>query len=195
MPLLLETIKIEDGSILNLPYHQNRCNYSREKLCYAKEQLELSDYLSPPPQGTYRCRILYAQKIQSIEYIPYRPKPIQRLKVVSSSVEYPLKYANRDALNELLLRHPDVDEVIIEKDGFLTDTTISNIAFFDGTKWYTPHKPLLKGTMRQKLLDEGFLQTKAIRKEDISHYQQVALINAMLGFSILNGETLTKVIL
>ena len=75
--------------------------------------------------------------------------------------------------------------MIIEKKGYLCDTTIANIAFFDGKQWFTPTHPLLKGTMRQKLLDEGFLETKKIKKDNLSDYSQVALINAMIGFKIL----------
>jgi 4-amino-4-deoxychorismate lyase len=110
------------------------------------------------------------------------------VRIVSSDIEYSLKYANRDALNALLESNKDVDEVIIEKKGYLTDTTISNIAFFDGEQWVTPVKPLLEGTMRAKLIDEGFLQTKEIKKEDLQNYSQVALMNAMIGFKILNIE-------
>jgi 4-amino-4-deoxychorismate lyase len=110
------------------------------------------------------------------------------VKIVSSDIEYSLKYANRDALNALLESNKDVDEVIIEKEGFLTDTTISNIAFFDGKRWVTPVKPLLEGTMRAKLIDEGFLHPKEIRKENLKNYSKVALMNAMIGFKILNIE-------
>jgi len=80
----------------------------------------------------------------------------------------------------------DCDEIIIEQNGYLTDTTIANIAFYDGERWITPAKPLLKGTMRAKLLDEGLLHEKEIKKEDLKNYSQVALINAMIGFKILN---------
>ena len=183
--LLLETIKIEDGKIYNLPYHQNRCNQSRQTLFQSTDTLELSSIINPPKVGLYRCRILYGEALHSIDYIPYIPKKIHTLKIVSSDIEYNLKYANRDALNALLESNKDVDEVIIEKDGYLTDTTISNIAFYDGKQWVTPEKPLLKGTMRAKLIDEGFLQTKDIKREDLPHYSQVALMNAMIGFKII----------
>ena len=79
-----------------------------------------------------------------------------------------------------------MDEVIIEKEGYLTDITIANIAFYDGEQWFTPENPLLKGTMRAKLIDEGFLHKREIRKKDLDNYTQVALINAMIGFKILN---------
>ena len=82
------------------------------------------------------------------------------------------------------------DEIIIEKEGYLTDTTISNIAFYDGEKWVTPSHPLLPGTMRAKLLDEGFLHKKEIKKEDLKNYSQIALMNSMIGFKILNNFTI-----
>lgn len=184
--LLLETIKIEEGKIHNLRYHQDRCDLSRQALFQSEDILELSSIIDAPKVGLYRCRIIYGKTLHSIEYLPYIPKKIQTLRIVSSDIEYSFKYANRDTLNALLESNKDVDEVIIEKDGYLTDTTIANIAFFDGKKWFTPEKPLLKGTMRAKLIDEGFLHTKEIKKEDIPYYSQVALMNAMLGFKIIN---------
>ena len=187
-PLLLETIKIEDGEIYNLVYHQRRCTKSRQILFGSNDILDLSSFIDAPKTGLYRCRILYAEHLHSIEYIPYTSKEIRSLRIVSSDIEYSLKYADRDALNALLESNRDVDEVIIEKEGFLTDTTISNIAFFDGKQWVTPVKPLLEGTMRAKLIDEGFLQPGKIKKEDLKNYSKVALMNAMIGFKILKIE-------
>ena len=184
--LLLETIKIEDGKIHNLSYHQQRCNQSRQALFQSADTLELSSIINPPKKGLYRCRILYGETLHSIDYIPYTPKKIQTLRIVPSDIDYSLKYANRDSLNALLESNKDVDEVIIEKNGYLTDTTISNIAFYDGEQWFTPAKPLLEGTIRAKLIDEGFLQVKDVKREDLYHYSQVALMNAMIGFKIIN---------
>jgi len=183
--LLLETIKIEEGEIYNLAYHQKRCDISRKTLYHTQKSLDLASAIDAPKKGLYRCRILYNTKIYSVEYIPYSTKEIRTLKIVPSTIEYSFKYANRDALNSLRIAHNEVDEIIIEKEGYLTDTTISNIAFYDGTTWFTPAKPLLKGTMREKLLHEGFLKTRDIKKEDLFQYTQVALMNAMIGFSIL----------
>ncbi len=185
-PLLLETIKIENGEIFNLKYHQKRATQSRQILYSSTNILDLSTLIHPPKKGLYRCRVLYNEALHSIEYLPYVAKEIKRLRIVPSQIEYNLKYANRDALNALLDSHQYVDEVIIEKDGYLTDTTIANIAFYDGQQWFTPATPLLKGTMREKLLDEGFLQTRDIKKDDLHLYTQVALINAMVGFKVLS---------
>jgi len=189
-PLLLETIKIEEGIIFNLPYHQARCTQSRKALYGSTDKLNLKAHIMAPPKGLYRCRILYAEKIHSIEYIPYVPKVITSLKIITSNVEYPYKYANRDSLDTLLHNAQSYDEILIEKEGYLTDTSIANIAFYDGEQWVTPQNPLLKGTMRERLIDEGFLQTKEIKVDDISQFTQVALMNAMLGFKILTNITI-----
>ncbi len=190
LPLLLETIRIEDGQIQNLSYHQARCDQSRQILFHSTERLDLFSLIDPPKTGLYRCRILYEKSLHSIEYIPYTPKAIASLRIVSSDIDYSLKYADRTSLDALLLANKDVDEVIIEKDGYLTDTTIANIAFYDGRQWITPTVPLLKGTMRAKLIEEGFLKTKNIRREDLEKYTQVALMNAMIGFKIINPITI-----
>ncbi|WP_294955044.1 aminotransferase class IV family protein [Sulfurovum sp.] len=184
--LLLETIKAEDGEILNLPYHQKRCNQSRSSLLGTQDTLDLSLLIKPPRKGLYRCRVIYDTHIRHIEYLPYIPKAIHSLRVVSSALDYSYKYADRTGFTMLLEENRDVDEIIIEKEGLLTDTTISNIAFYDGKIWVTPQTPLLHGTMRAKLLDEGFLTAKDITKEALPGYTQVALMNAMIGFKILN---------
>ena len=184
--LLLETMKAENGEILNLPYHQERCSQSRRSLFGTQDTLDLSLLMKPPQKGLYRCRVIYDTHIRHIEYFPYIPKAIHSLRVVPSALDYSYKYADRTGFTMLLEENRDVDEIIIEKEGLLTDTTISNIAFYDGKIWVTPQTPLLYGTMRAKLLDEGFLTAKDITKEALPGYTQVALMNAMLGFKILN---------
>jgi len=186
MPLLLETIKIEDGKLSNLSYHQARFDKSRKDLFAITDRIDLDTVINAPKSGLYRCRILYDGNIVSIEYIPYKEKNIIKLKIIPSDINYAYKYANRKIFTKLLQKYNDYDEIIIEKKGYLTDTTISNIAFYDGKKWLTPSHPLLPGTMRSKLLDEGFLHKKEIRKEDLKNYSQIALMNSMIGFKVLN---------
>ena len=186
MPLILETIKIENQKVFNLSYHQKRFDKSRKDLFNAQSPIALSSLIKPPLEGLYRCRILYDETVRSVEYLPYKEKLIHTLKIVSSNVSYPYKYADRDTLNKLLEDNPEADDIIIEKEGFITDTSIANLAFYNGKQWFTPKNPLLKGTLRAKLLDEGFLQTREIKSSEISHYSKVALMNAMIGFKIIN---------
>jgi 4-amino-4-deoxychorismate lyase len=179
---LLETIKIEDGQVMNIEWHNRRCNKSRLELFQEKKLLNLEEFIKPPKEGLYRCRILYDTEVNAIEYIPYSPKKVSSLKVVESDIEYSYKYNNRTEINRLL--EEGYDDIIIEKHGLLTDTTIANIAFYDGEQWFTPTKPLLEGTIRAKLLSENFLITKNIKNDDIQYYSHFALMNAMIGFQI-----------
>jgi len=179
---LLETIKIEDGQVMNIEWHNRRCNKSRLELFKEKKLLNLEEFIEAPKEGLYRCRILYDRKVNSVEYIPYTPKEINSFKIVKSDIDYSYKYSDREELNALI--DPNYDEIIIEKNGLLTDTSIANIAFYDGEVWVTPTKPLLEGTMRAKLLLENFLIKKNIKSEDIQSYSHFALMNAMIGFQI-----------
>ncbi len=192
MPLLLETIKIEDGNIENLSYHQIRFDKSRRELFNITDKTDLTSLIEAPDKGLYRCRIIYDKEIHTVEYIPYIPKEIKTLKIITSNIDYNYKYADREELNSLLEKAYEYDEIIIEKDGYLTDTTISNIAFYNEDKWFTPAQTILDGTMRAKLLDEKFLHPKDIKKEDLKNYSQIALMNSMIGFKILNDFTIEQ---
>jgi 4-amino-4-deoxychorismate lyase len=178
---LFETIKIEDGQIFNLDWHNKRFNKSQKELFNINSHIDLKELISPPKIGLHRCKITYASNIQSIEYFSYTAKNFQNFKILKSQLDYKYKYTNRLAFQKLLENY---DEIIIEKDGLLTDTSIANIAFFDGTSWLTPRTPLLEGTTRARLIDEGFLKLSDIKKENIKNYSNFALMNAMIGFCI-----------
>jgi len=182
--LFIETIKIENGKIYNIKWHNHRCNHTRQVFFADTKPLYLQEYIEAPLKGLFRCRILYAKDILSIEYIPYQSKKFNKFNIVQSNIEYNYKYANRELLDTLKKEISSDSEIIIEKDGLLTDTTIANIAFYDGQSWVTTKKPLLKGTMRMKLLENGFLKEKEIKSEDIRHFLNFALMNAMIGFQI-----------
>jgi len=182
---LLETIYIKNQNARNIKYHNRRFNQTRKELFGIKSQLDLLSVISPPTDEIYRCRIIYNRDIKSIDYIPYKTKEIKTISFVNSQIDYKYKYENRDEINSLV--NPNSDEVIIIKDNLITDTTIANIAFLDkNRKWITPHKPLLNGTTRQRLIDIGFLYTRDIQKDDIFNSHSIALMNAMVGFKIIN---------
>jgi 4-amino-4-deoxychorismate lyase len=185
-PLLLETIRIEAGSTLHLDYHNQRFNLVRKRLFSIHKPIDLADLITPPPEGLYRCRILYGRTIQKVDYIPYAPKSIKTISLVESDISYSFKYADRSELEHLLSLSPQSDEVLIVKEGLLTDTTVANVAFLEKGKWITPKRPLLEGTTRKRLLDEGFLTAKTIRSDEIDRFNGFALMNAMIGFKILN---------
>jgi 4-amino-4-deoxychorismate lyase len=74
------------------------------------------------------------------------------------------------------------DEVLIACDGYITDTSYSNVALFDGLEWVTPANPLLKGTQRAKLIASGLAKEKEVTISDLKQYKKLVLVNAMLEF-------------
>ncbi len=181
---LLETIHIKDAKVLNLGYHQKRMKESRDILGYSSS---LSLDLTPPAHGDYRCRIIYEEKIEKIEYIPYQQKKINSFKLIHSDIDYPLKYEDRSGIEALVSQKGEADEIIIIKDGLVTDTSIANLCFFDGKHWLTPEHPLLKGTTRQRLLDEKRIECAKIHYEDIPRFSKVAVMNAMTDFMVIEN--------
>jgi 4-amino-4-deoxychorismate lyase len=80
----------------------------------------------------------------------------------------------------LFTQRQNHDDILIVKNGLITDTSYSNVAFFDGQLWFTPHQPLLPGTARARLLHEGCLQEAKITLTDLHRFEKCSLINAML---------------
>jgi 4-amino-4-deoxychorismate lyase len=191
---LLETIYLKDGQWQNIDYHNQRFNKSRKAVLGEFETNDLTDLIEIPDEyktGDYRCRVIYEDEIESVDFIKYTQKEIKKLRLIDiGNWNYEYKYADRDFLNNLLAENSDIDEVIMTKNGFITDCTIANLAFYDGKKWFTPSTLLLKGTKRQQLLDKGMITEREIRVEDISQYEGVCLINC---FRNLELENLVKI--
>ncbi len=186
---LLETIKLLDGEFYNLERHNQRLNAAREELFPGCESIDLKEHLRAPAEATtglFRCRVLYSREIESIQYIPQASRTFERLKLVHcDEIDYHLKYANRELLNDLYAQRENADEIIIVRKGEVTDCSIANLVFFDGREWHTPLHPLLRGTQRQKLLDEGLISECLIMEKDLQKYQKVGLINAFFDLDNL----------
>lgn len=186
----LETIKAVDGELFHLPYHQSRLNATLASFGVATPATHLlSSHLAPPKSGLYRCRVVYDIDNISIEYIPYQKRKISKLKIIfNDEIEYAKKYANRDLLDTLFALRDQCDDILIVKSGLITDTSIANVAFFDGKEWITPKRPLLEGTTRARLLDEKKLIARDIFVDDLKSFHSVALMNAMVDFAIIEEK-------
>jgi len=179
---LLETLRCEGGRVHYLPYHQQRLNRSLQAVG-AMTIYNLSTLITPPDNALYRCRFLYTPTSFSIEFHPYTPKKISTLRIVcDDTLNYSLKYAQRDALNLLFDQRKGADDVLIVQNNYLTDTTIANIALYLDHQWLTPQAPLLEGTTRARLIDEGKITTAHLSVSDASQATKIALMNAMMGW-------------
>ena len=185
MCLLFETIKVVDGTFCNLDYHCKRMNFARQKLYSCNDFIFLEDNLKVPENmqtGVVKCRVEYSKKIENIEFINYKPRKISTLQIVyDDKISYSYKFSNRNSF-ENLKKYIIADEILFVKNNFITDTSFSNIIFFDGQKWLTPSTPLLKGTKRQELLDKKIIIDQKITPYDLKKFSKAKLINAMLDF-------------
>jgi len=188
----LETIKIEDGEIFHLEYHQKRYEGVLNSLGISTYK-NLSEFITPPKLGLYRCRLVYTLDTIEVSYHKYVKRGINHLKIIyDDEIEYTYKSTNREEINALYARRGRYDEILIVKNSLLTDTSIANIALYRDEVWYTPKSPLLKGTTRARLLDEGKIVEKDIHLDEIYEYSEVALLNAMIDFDIIAQENIRE---
>lgn len=184
MSQLVESLKLKDGVLYNLEYHQSRLNQSLNELFPNSNAIDLAREIVIPEdchQGTFKVRVSYGPTVEKVEIEPYTFRMVQSLKVVHhNSIDYHLKYSERRILMEMFNNRGECDDIIIIKNGLVTDSFAANLLFFDGEKWFTPTTPLLKGTKRQLLLDKGLIVEKEIKEHDFSDYLKVALVNAMI---------------
>jgi 4-amino-4-deoxychorismate lyase len=180
---LFETIRILNGELFNLDQHQIRMNKSRLMLFNDSKEISLRNSINSfeyPKTGLFKCRVIYNEEgINSITFEKYVKRNIKNLMLVSGrSIDYSHKYLDRSAL-ELLCKENEEGDVIIIKDGLLTDSSFSNLAFYDGNKWFTPRTPLLKGTQANRLITLGILNEIDLQPLDLKYYSSLKLINAM----------------
>ena len=99
--------------------------------------------------------------------------------VYDDTLIYDYKLEDRRDIQKHLCK-TDNGEILIVKNGFITDTSYSNVVFSDFTNLFTPATPLLKGTKRAKLLEIGRIREEEIRLIDLQKFKCVYLINALI---------------
>lgn len=192
MQQFVETIKIEGGKALNLNFHQARMESTMRHFFADAPVPALADVLSPTPDMQfYKARVVYGgQGVEDVQYAPYKMREIRSLKLVEDNeIDYSFKSTDRTCLNSLTAQKGDCDEVLIVKNGLLTDTSFTNVAVFDGERWLTPKHPLLMGTKRASLLEKHVLKEADISVETLMNAQKLSLINAMIDLGEIEITT------
>lgn len=183
MSQLFETIKCSNGKLFNLEFHQARFKKACREYFGIQSSISLTELIEIPEfakNGLFRCRVTFSTQIEKIEFIPHQYREIKSLKLIKDNkIDYRFKYNNRNRLNQLFEQRGTCDDIIIVKNGCVTDSTVANIVFYDGEKWWTPDSPLLQGTQRAKSLGSGKISECRITPNDISKYKKAGLINAM----------------
>lgn len=197
MCLCVETIRITAGRLPTaevLRLHSGRLNRTRRELFGVTDTVDLAAVLAADRgmvedlrQGVVKCRVVYdSGGIVGIEYLPYQvPVVGSLLAVEDDQLEYGYKFCDRIRLNGLHDRAlaAGCSDALVVRRGLVTDSTFCNVAFRSVARqvWHTPTVPLLRGTMREYLLQKGSVVPFDITLSDLKdgRYGEVALFNAM----------------
>ena len=192
---LFESIRVESGQVHLLQYHQARVERSFRQLFQKECPWKLISLVPElPPTGLYKLRFLYNDRSFSFELIPYIVRKVETLKLIEiNDYQYDLKYTDRAFLNQTFALRGDCADVLMTKNGFLTDTSYCNILLYDGTDWVTPEKPLFEGVQREFLLDQKIIKLGEIHKRDLNNYESFRLVNAMLVFNEMKSKAIEQI--
>ena len=186
MSQFFESICVKNGIAENLAAHQFRVNKTLDAFNAVNQGVELGSIIHQlilPTEGLFKLRISYDLKgnYQSA-FTAYQYRQIQNFALVDIKGQgYGYKFSNRDWINDALALSGK-DEIMMHDGGLIKDCSYTNIVFYDGVKWITPAKPLLEGTQRAKLINEGLIQPKALYVQDIPSFKKFKCINAMLDW-------------
>ena len=192
---LVESLCLIDGAVLRWPFHLARMQASCQALAWRDVSKELPKHWATASaqmpedccQGRTMARIVYgAEGIRSITFRSYAPRLVRSLRLVEANhVDYALKSTNRRAIMECFDQRNGCDDVLMVRDKCFTDTSIANIALWheQHRRWYTPARPLLRGTHRAFLLRAGTIfEDSALTLDRLSEFSRIRLFNAMLAW-------------
>jgi 4-amino-4-deoxychorismate lyase len=181
---LFESIKVQNRQIINSDYHDQRIKHSFKTLFGLKCNWKINNIIRLPDEldnETYKCRFEYNETSFKFSFEKYKYRKINSLLLKNDDqIEYDLKYTDRSCFERLKTGCQPDQDILIVKNGLITDTSFSNVCLWDEANWITPKRPLLKGIMRQKLINEDKIVVADIPKNEIRLYKKVVLINAMM---------------
>lgn len=182
----IESIKLLDGKFYRINLHQSRVNRIFSTFFPKITPFNLTTLLKQeniPDIGLYKTRFVFNEDKYTIEFIPYLLPSTKTIKLIETNIESTFyKSTEREKINKAFLLKENCDDVLLVKNGLITDCSYSNVAFYDGVKWFTPAIPIIYGTQRAYLLEKKIIVEKNIPKNEIHTYQQICLFNAMIEF-------------
>ncbi|MFB0945834.1 MAG: aminotransferase class IV [Spirosomataceae bacterium] len=185
-----ETIKLLDGKLFLLPYHEKRMRATRLFFYGINDVIDLSEIIEVPEnlqKGLYRCRVSYDKVLRNVEFFAYeRPENEKILLLeIGKNYDYSFKFEDRVFFKNALQENPDVDDVLFLSNGYVTDCTYTNIVLYDGNRWVTPDTQLLTGVKRQYCIDNDVITVRKVKIQHLVDYQKIALINSMRDFELV----------
>ena len=195
---LFESIKIENGKIFLTEFHQKRMDKTFNMFYHKENPWKLKQIFSQikvPLNGLYKMKFNYSEKKYKIEFKKYLLKKIAKIKCYEiNDFTYSFKFSDRRKIEYFYTKKLDCQDILMIKNGYLTDTSYCNIILFDGFSWFTPEKPLLEGVQREKLLESKMISKTKIKLNEINDFKQFRLINAMIKFEDYLPRNISNII-
>lgn len=193
--MFLETICINNGIVQHIEAHKERMRKTAAHFGFRAPELpDLSSQLPDELRDKkVKCSITYHENITNIVFSEYVARKILSLKLVESDINYTFKFSDRLALNTLLEKKENADEILIIQNNCITDTTFSNVVFQRNNTFFTPDTYLLNGTKRQKLLQKKKIEETRITVDDLATFDTFFLVNAMLDIEDQEGMSISNI--
>lgn len=115
--------------------------------------------------------------VQWIVYIDEKPTETHTKFVTCKTTERKLYNVSRERLR--ILENEDV--LLWNENGFVTESSVCNVAFYRNGRWTTPRLShgLLNGVMRRELLEKKFIFEGDISVGSIQHMEKIMLFNSL----------------
>jgi para-aminobenzoate synthetase/4-amino-4-deoxychorismate lyase len=190
---LLETMRLDAGTVVRLERHLSRLTRSARRFDYVHDETRvrraLAETARAHPHGQWRLRLLVARDgTPTIECTPYTRDPrAWRITFAATPVDsadpfLANKTTNRRVYDAARQARPDVDDVILSNErGEITEATLANlVAEIDGVR-YTPPLAcgLLGGTFRDELIAAGQIHERVLTRADVTRAGRLWLINSV----------------
>ncbi len=194
---LIESMRLEDGRVHRLPYHESRLSLSADvfgfkaaDLTEAIDQYKRTEGIN---DGLYKLRATLNRAGElAISHAPIADREEEEAFLYSDPTNGPLKFIENKTTVRYHYKIPNNDFNIVlyyNEHQQLTEFNIGNIVVSEDDKFYTPSSEtgILNGVMRQSLLDDETIQEKDYSIDDfIKKYKEgrisVYLINSVRGW-------------
>jgi para-aminobenzoate synthetase/4-amino-4-deoxychorismate lyase len=190
---LLETMRLDEGTIVRLERHVSRLAGSARRFGFAFDEARVRDGVTETVRahasGQWRVRLLVARDgMPTVECTPYRRDPrTWRVTFAEDPVDsgdpfLANKTTHREVYDAARRAHPDMDDVILSNErGEITEATLANIVVEIDGRRYTPPLAcgLLCGAFRGELLASGQIAERVLTRADLTNASRLWLINSV----------------
>ena len=181
----IETIHIEHHKVFLLENHLSRIQQTCVEYYGKKKDIQQLHYeilfFAKETKIKTKLSIYYNLHEHSFFHKYYKIKNFHLIE--NNEYDYHLKYADRSFFEQAKSKFDNADEIIIVKNGKITDTSFSNICLLKNNKWITPITPLLNGIKRQYYLQQKQIEEQEIKVKDIKSFSKISLINSLLDLT------------